>query len=315
MKSVIETFEIMKKYNLLTKLAFIFLVLSIYIFSKQTDEFKTAIKKFLTLIKENYLGSCIFIVLLILFMTLLQISHKKFIQDYKEYNRPKMKESSEKRPLTTRIYDEYQLKGTNEYLHREVTLINPYEVDIRNIKGKIILFDNGINVGEIPFEKDLIYAKKGQQFDFWIDSTDPSTTWNEFHTLIESMHIGTEQIENKILYGITFYRTYSFIFSRFNYIKIFGKRILPYEITWLKRQWAWEVWPKFIFLPSSWSSKHGWNKGLFWVRFRKRIYQLIILISTLSIFGFSIYSFGYVLSKTIYIFFVAYIDAISKILV
>ncbi|WII39943.1 hypothetical protein [Paenibacillus thiaminolyticus] len=205
------------------------------------------------------------------------------------------------------------MKDDKTYLHRKITLLNPSKSDAKKIKGKITLFNNKINVGEIPFEKDIIYSKKGLLIDFWIELTDPSIHWNEFHTLIESIYIGNDYIENKIVYGVTLYRTYSFVFSRFNYIKIFGKKILPYEITWLKEQWAWEIWPRFKFLPSSWSSTHRHNKGLFWVRLRKRLYQLFTLLLSSVLLCYSIFSFIIVSSKVIYFCFIAYKETLSNI--
>lgn len=237
---------------------------------------------------ENLVGLILYSILIGFIVIVLRISDSKFNEEIKESYRPKIYESKEKTPISTKVFDDDFLYNGKWRVLREVRILNTTVYDIKNIVGKVIFYDNHYKVDEINFVEDDIPSRKGIRIDKLVEHK-KEENWNEFHTEIISMESSKGTEKDIKIYGTYFIRTHFLLLNRYNYIRAFGRRILPYEITWL-RSVGNDLWDRLMFMPSSWSSK-GINKGLFWIRLRKRLIQVTVILLSVCYSSYAIGSF------------------------
>jgi len=180
---------------------------------------------------------------------------------------------------------------------REISIYNATEHEIKRISGKVVFYDHKYKVDEVYFIEDVIPPQKGIRIDKLMGER-KLTNWNEFHTEIVTMeHCGGE-VKNIKLYGIYIVRTYFLILNRFNYIRVFGRRVLPYEITWLRTTSRY-LWRRLMFLPPLWSETEGRDIGLFWIRLSKRFLKISLFLFFVCCLIYAIGSFCIVMLKII----------------
>lgn len=270
----------------LVSILLVFLLALLYLMEPIT--FKSALKSSGQIFLENKWGLILFFIFSSFAIIVLRISESKFKEEIEEYYRPKRYESREKKPIITTVFDSDILDNGKWKILREISIRNTTEYEIKNISGKVIFYDNDYKADEVCFKEDIIPPRRGIKFEKLIEKK-KQRYWNEFHTEISFMeHAG--RVKNVKLFGTCFFRTYFLILNRYNYIQFFGKRLLPYEITWLRMK-SREIWHWLMFMPSSWSATEGLNKGLFWIRLKRRIMQVTIILFLVCCSVFAIKSF------------------------
>ncbi|VUG04996.1 hypothetical protein PPOLYM_01373 [Paenibacillus polymyxa] len=237
---------------------------------------------------ENLVGLILYSILIGFIVIVLRISDSKFNKEIKESYQPKIYESKEKTPISTKVFDDNFLDNGEWRVLREVRILNTTGYDIKNIVGKVIFYDNHYKVDEIPFIEDVILSRKGIRIDKLVEHK-KEANWNEFHTEIISMESNKGPEKNIKIYGTYIIRTHFLLLNRYNYIRVFGKRILPYEITWLRSAGN-DLWDRLMFMPSSWGAT-GINKGLFWIRLRRRLMQVTAILLLVCCSAYTIGSF------------------------
>jgi len=259
--------------------------------------FISALNSSVLIFLENKWGLILFFILSSFAIILLKISESKFKEESEAYYQPKRYESVVKEPITTTVFDKNILVNGKWKVLREISLWNATEYEIKAISGKVIFYDNDYEADKVYFNEDIIPSRRGVKIEKLVDQK-KQKYWNEFHTEISFMKHAGREVENVNLFGTHFVRTYFFILNRYNYIRVFGKRLLPYEITWLRRR-SREIWYWLMSMPFSWSATEGLNKGLFWIRFKRRIMQVTIILFLVCCLAFAIQSFLVVTFKLI----------------
>lgn len=281
-----------KKTDIRSKKYFISIIVVILLILFYFDEpahIKSALKTSTLILKENKWGLILLFFLLGSLVALLKISDFKFNKEREEYYRSKPFESKEKKPITTIVFDEDVLDNGKWRVLREISIRNTTDNDIKYIAGKVIFYDHNDKVDEVYFNEEVIPPRRGIKIDKLVQQKSQKS-WNEFHTEIKYMEICGKIVEKTRIFGTRFSRTYFFLLNRYNYIEIYGKPILPYEITWLREK-SRELWSKLMFMPSRWSATEGLNQGLFWIRLKRRIMQVTVMLFLISYLAYVIHVF------------------------
>lgn len=278
-----------------TVISILLVLLLALLFFMEPVTFTSALKTSCEVLIDNKWGLILFFIFFSFLIIVLRISESKFKKEIEEYYQPKRYESEDKNPITTIIFDSDILDDGQWKFLREVSIRNTTKYEIKSISGKVIFYDNNYKVDEICFEEDIIPPRKGIKFEKVIEQK-KQKYWNEFHTVISSMEHAEKGVKNVNLYGIHFYRTHFLVLNRYKYIYFFGKRLLPYEITWLKMK-SREVWDWLMFIPSSWSVTEGRNKGLFRIRLKRRIIQVTLILFLVCCLAYATKSFFVVAFK------------------
>ncbi len=251
--------------------------------------FASALNFSVLIFLENKWGLILFFILSSFAIILLRISESKFKEESEAYYQPKRYESVIKKPITTTVFDSNILVNGKWKVLREISLWNATEYEIKTISGKVVFYDNDYEADKVYFNEDKIPPRRGVKFEKLVEQK-KQKYWNEFHTEISFMKHDGREVENVNLFGTHFIRTYFFILNRYNYIRVFGKRLLPYEITWLRKR-SRKIWYWLMSMPSSWRVTEGLNKGLFWIRLKRRIIQVTIILFLVWCLAFAVGSF------------------------
>ncbi|WP_179136088.1 hypothetical protein [Paenibacillus sp. 32352] len=287
-----------------TLISILLVLLLTLLFFMEPVTFTSALKTSGEILLENKWGLILFFILFSFAIIVLRISESKFKEEREEYYQPKRYESKEKKPITTIVFDSDILDDGQWKILREISIRNATEYEIKSISGKVIFYDNDYKADEICFKEDIIPPRRGVKFEKVIEQK-KQKYWNEFHTEISSMEHAGRGVKNVKLFGTHFYRTHFLILNRYNYIRFFGKRLLPYEITWLRMK-SREIWHWLMFMPSSWSA----TEGLFWIRLKRRIMQVTLILFLVCCLAYATKSFFVVAFKLI----VCWYKAVSLIL-
>ncbi len=217
---------------------------------------------------------------LLIFLTvfiLLKISNKKFEQELdKDFKAPKFHKSSSTLPVETQIYESRDT--VNEYkLRREITIFNRNKSKIDYIKGKILFYNCRRKIFEIPFEDSKIDVNRGTRICYDLVDDVTKKSWDMFYTYIEQLTINGQTDFDINLFGVHIHKTHFLILNRFEYFRIFGKRVLPFEISWLKELWLLEIWPRITYY-FNYPKKYGNFSNIYrvYLFFRRRVSQLFV---------------------------------------
>lgn len=245
-------------------------IIAIAVFSSwiNPDGFNSLI----TSIIMNISGVVAAALMILAFYILLRISDKEFNKKLEKHY-PAVDEpyiSDGKRPVTTKI-----LKYNHEK-YITITFINPSNKSLRNIRGKVVFFKNNREVLSVPVSEDIIYPMKEKivAVQYFHEKTD-AFYWDEFDTYIDEIDIDGEKHLSINIDGIYIIRSYSLILNYFNYFRLWKFRI-PYEITWLKREWYRSVRVWFIH-----GYKYPGNRTI--IAFGLRSIKLILRLTILAI--------------------------------
>ncbi|MED1795416.1 hypothetical protein P4V54_22395 [Brevibacillus nitrificans] len=277
--------RISKKYFMSS----IIVILLILLYFQKPDHINSALMTSYLILLDNKWGLILLFILLSSLLALLKISDLKFNKEKEEYNWAKPYESKEKKPITTIVFDRDEIDNGNWRILREIRIRNTTEYEIKCITGKVIFYDYDDKIDEVYFNEEVIPPRRGIRIEKLVENR-MQKRWNEFHTEIKSMEFLGKTMKDVRIFGTRFYRTYYFLLNRYNYIEIFGKPILPYEITWLSEKRR-QLWLKLMFMPSKWSRTEGLNNGLFWIRFRRRIMQGTVMLFLVSYLAYVIQTF------------------------
>ncbi|OAS23684.1 hypothetical protein [Paenibacillus oryzisoli] len=288
-----------KKAHISKKSFILFLVvlLIVLVYLIAPADITSALSSSSFILFEHKWGLILFFIFLAFVVTVLRISDSKFTEEREEHYRPKQIVSREKQPITTTVYDSDILDNRKWKVLREISIRNSTEYEIKGISGKVTFYDNDYKVDEVYFKEDIIPPRKGIRIEKLIEQKKQGN-WDEFHTEIIIMEHDGKVAKNVKVFGIHLIRTYFFILNRYNYIRIFGKRILPYEITWLRMK-SRDMWHRLMFMPFSWSATDGLNKGLFWIRIKRRIMQVAIILLLVCCVAYATGSFFIVIVKLV----------------
>ncbi|WP_397539839.1 hypothetical protein [Rummeliibacillus pycnus] len=231
-----------KKYRVLYTLFIIFV--GVYYIKKNNNEVYQIIVSTVLLnigLINNNKNVIIFIVILVPITYLLlkksDSEFKKLLE--KHYPEFDSWDSKDTFPIKTRVIEDYR-KSDNT---REIVIFNELRDKIERLKGKIEFFQDRKRIFQVPFDVSDIEVYRGERI--CKDKINESeTNWNEFNIIIEYLKAGEYEKHNFKLFGIRFYKTHYLILNKFNYIRLWGKRLLPYEISWLKEQWYRYVLPR-----------------------------------------------------------------------
>lgn len=188
---------------------------------------------FITSVVMNISGILAAIIMFLTFYILLRKSDKEFNKLFDEHypavDKPYI--SKGKLPVTTQIIK------YNDENHMKITFKNPTNKSIRNIKGKVVFFNNNKEVLSVPVNEDIIYPLKEKivAVQYFTDNADVFY-WNEFDIYIDEIEVDSEKQRNINIEGDHFVWTHYLILNYFNYFRL-GKFRIPYEITWFKRDW------------------------------------------------------------------------------
>ncbi|MGW7160675.1 hypothetical protein [Paenibacillus taichungensis] len=192
------------------------------------------------MITENMVPMLFLLVLVIICYILLKVSDTEFKKllerHYSDYNKW---DSKDVYPIKTRVIED----NSGSESIREVVIYNELKDSIETIKGKIDFYNDRKRVFYVPFEiSDLDVHRSERVYHDSIKKSEYS--WDEFSIKIEFIKAGEYEKENLKLFGVKFYRTHFLIFNKFNYLRIFGRKILPFEISWLKEKWFRSILPR-----------------------------------------------------------------------
>ncbi|WP_338652180.1 hypothetical protein [Lysinibacillus sp. Y5S-8] len=231
-----------KKYRFLYILCILFV--GIYYIKKYNNEVYQIIVSTVLLSIEliyNYKNVIIFIVILVTTTYLLlkksDSEFKKLLE--KHYPDIDSWDSKDTFPIKTRIIENYR-KSDNT---REIVIFNELRDKIEQLKGRIEFFQNRKRIFQVSVDVSDIEVYRGERI--CKDKINESeTNWNEFNIIIEYIKAGEYEQHNLKLFGVSFRKTHYLILNQFNYIRLWGKRLLPYEISWLKEKWYRNVFPR-----------------------------------------------------------------------
>ncbi|WPS87818.1 hypothetical protein SMD22_25795 [Brevibacillus halotolerans] len=277
--------RISKKYFM----SIIIVILLILLYFQEPSHIKSALKTSNLILVDNKWGLFFLFILLGSLVAILKISDIKFNKEREEYYRAKPFESKEKKPILTRVFDDEVLDNGKWKISREITIRNTTDYEIKCIRGQVIFYDHNDKVDEVYFNEEVILPRRGIRIEKLVEQK-RQRNWNEFHTEVKYMEYHGKPMEDVRIFGTRFIKTYYFLLNRYNYIEIFGKPVLPYEITWLSERIR-ELWSKLMFMPFRWSATEGLNKGLFWIRLRRRIMQGTVILFLLSYLAYAIQTF------------------------
>ena len=233
-------------------------------------------------LNANSIGLVAFFSIILTFYILLKISDKNFKKLEKEhYPEFTSYKSEEKTLIRTKISIDNR-KGK-----QEVTIYNCERSKIEYIKGRVLFYNDNVEVESAEFEEYNIEPLKGKiVFSKRYHSEDifEKMNWNEFDTYIDEIKINGEMQKDIKIYGTHFIRNYFLILNKFIYLNIGNFRIFPYEISWLKE----DVWlrtikpwlsnghnsPRFY----SFSGKYKEPISYMFIRIYKKLFRLVILI-------------------------------------
>lgn len=219
---------------------------------------------------------------------LLQKSNSKFIELYEEHNSPKKNnfESSSCYPIQTIISEDGIFDNErNKLLQRKIYIKNNTDDTITKIVGEITFYNNSIRIKTVNFKSAKIKSGKIELVDEIVFPKDTSGEWDEFDVEIHEVEFGTITKNNLNLFGLKLIKTNYLILNYFNYWRFCGL-LIPFEITWLKKEFWPGVWDWFRFLPEIYT-KVG-KKYVYPDTFYKRFLQVFIICLLIILCGLSL---------------------------
>lgn len=266
--------------GILIKVFFLFIVLFPILYSMFYN--KPILSEFLIPLKANFIALLAFFSIVLTLFILLKISDNKFKKQEKEhYPEFESFKSKEETPIKTKVSKD------NRKDKQEVTIYNSGREKIDYIKGRVLFYDNNVEIEGAEFEEYNIEPLKGKKvFSKRYNSDDSfeKMHWNEFNTYIDEVKIHGEIERDIKLHGNHFIRTYFLLLNKYKYFRLGKFRVLPYEISWLKENvWLWTIKPWFFNghnIPRliSFSGERKEPTSYFFIRLYKKVIRLVILI-------------------------------------
>lgn len=231
-----------------------------------------------------------FFVIIISTYLLFLKSNSKFNELYDEHYGPQKKifESRSNYPIQTIISEDGIFDNDrNKLLQRKILIKNSTDDTIRKIVGQITFYINSIRIRTVNFESAKIKSGKIELVDEIVFPKGTSGEWDEFDIEISEIEYGTIIKKNLSLFGLKLIRTHFLILNYFNYLRFYGKSI-PFEITWLKRDFWPRVWNWFRFVPVIYTmagKKYVYPYALYKRFLQLLIVCLLIIVCALSLNG------------------------------
>ncbi|MGG1555092.1 hypothetical protein [Paenibacillus ferrarius] len=195
-------------------------------------------------------------------------------------------ESHSNYPIQTVISEDGILDHDgNKLLRRKILIRNCTDDTIRKIVGQITFYNNSTKIRTVNFESAKIKSSKLELVDEIVFPKGTSGEWDEFDIEISEIEYGTIIKKNLSLFGLKLIRTHFLILNYYNYWRLFGI-LIPFETTWLKRDFWPSVWAWFRFVPVIYS--RSGKKYVYPDTLIKRVLQMLIICILIIIFTLSL---------------------------
>lgn len=210
----------------------------------------SSIVQSIIIVETFWIRLACFIILAVAIYLLLRKSDSEFRKELQErHPEHKFYSSKESRYIQTTVAEDRQRLEGKRMKRRKICINNKLETAIKYIKGKVIFFEHNVKIFDVPFEETNISIYKGVCIsDELVNPEGNKWDWDEFQIQLDKLEYSDNIVENKMLYGLKFYRNSAWILNRYNY-RIFGIIRVRYELSWLKNQWNWVVRPRLINYP------------------------------------------------------------------